>query len=251
MATVAQLWRFPVKSMQGAPFERGELGSSGFDGDRRWGVIDEESGKVLSAKTVGQLLEASAELDAAGSGVTVSLPTGESFAGGTQKGDAMLSEWLDRPVRLERASEDVQRTYRMQYPDPTDPNEQWVEFPCPPGTFFDGTPVHLLTEPSLGEWDIRRFRPTVFVSVESGDSRYPEDEWNGCDVAVGGAVLRSEMLTPRCAMPMRAQPGGLDKDPTIGRTLKREHALNLGLYCIVTSAGPVAVGDEVSVVRQS
>jgi uncharacterized protein len=249
MASVTQLWRYPVKSMQGAQFESGELGVSGFGGDRRWGVVDEESGKVLSAKTVAELLQASARLCEDGESVEVTLPTGAMFVGGTPEGDAALSAWLDRPVRLERASKSVPRSYRMQFPDPTDPDSPWVEFPCPPGTFFDGTSVHMLSDSSLGEWDVRRFRPTVLVSIEDSDSSYPEDEWNGSSISVGDAVVRSVMLTPRCAMPMRAQPGGLDKDPSIGRTLKREHGLNLGLYCEVASGGAVAVGDSVSVVR--
>src|SRR5438477_10632102 len=105
MASVTQLWRYPVKSMQGAQFESGQLGVSGFDGDRRWGVVDEESGKVLSAKTVAELLEASARLCEDGESVEVTLPTGATFVGGSPDGDAALSAWLGRPVRLERASE--------------------------------------------------------------------------------------------------------------------------------------------------
>jgi uncharacterized protein YcbX len=245
MASVAELWRFPVKSMQGAPFTSGDLGPSGFEGDRRWGVVDQESGKVLSAKTVGELLLAFADLDDDG-GVTVTLPSGDAFSGGSPEGDELLSSWLGREVRLEKASESVPRSYRMQYPDPTDPDEKWVEFPCPPGTYFDGTPVHVLSEASLGEWDVRRFRPTVLVSMD-GDG-YPEDAWNGGRIGIGGAVVQSVMLTPRCVMPTRAQPGGLERDKSIAQTLKAEHGLNLGLYCVVVSPGPVAVGDSVSAI---
>src|SRR5436309_3422429 len=76
VAKVEQLWRFPVKSMQGTPFESGELGRHGFEGDRRWGVVDVESGKALSAKTVGKLLEASAVLAPDRESVEVTLPSG-------------------------------------------------------------------------------------------------------------------------------------------------------------------------------
>src|SRR5205085_9894970 len=57
---VVGLWRFPVKSMGGEPLERAEVGELGITGDRQWGVLAVETGKVLTARREPKLLFASA-----------------------------------------------------------------------------------------------------------------------------------------------------------------------------------------------
>ena len=52
VGSVAALWRFPVKSMQGEQLTEVELGTGGIAGDRAYGLIDRETGKVASAKSV-------------------------------------------------------------------------------------------------------------------------------------------------------------------------------------------------------
>ena len=49
---VAELWRFPVKSMSGERLEMAELTEGGVVGDRAYALIDVETGKVVSAKSV-------------------------------------------------------------------------------------------------------------------------------------------------------------------------------------------------------
>lgn len=50
IGTVAELWRYPVKSMGGERLERAHAGHRGLAGDRGWAVVDTETGKVASAK---------------------------------------------------------------------------------------------------------------------------------------------------------------------------------------------------------
>ena len=49
-ATVQELWRFPVKSMQGERIDASEVTSVGLVGDRAYAVVDADNGKVGSAK---------------------------------------------------------------------------------------------------------------------------------------------------------------------------------------------------------
>jgi uncharacterized protein YcbX len=49
-ATVQELWRFPVKSMQGERIDASEVTSVGLVGDRAYAVIDADTGRVGSAK---------------------------------------------------------------------------------------------------------------------------------------------------------------------------------------------------------
>src|SRR5690348_2837053 len=47
---VAELWRHPVKSLQGEPLDEAVVEDSGLAGDRRWGIVDSETGVVLTGR---------------------------------------------------------------------------------------------------------------------------------------------------------------------------------------------------------
>ncbi|MGH9186047.1 MAG: MOSC domain-containing protein [Acidimicrobiales bacterium] len=254
LATVLALHRYPVKSMQGEAVERLDLTERGAEGDRRWGVVDAETGKVLSAKRVGALLEATARLDGpSGRSCVVTLPDGSAHEAGDPASDVALSAWLGRDVRLQPADEAAPAGYEMNT-DATDESSPIVEFPCPPGTFLDAAAIHLLTTASLdvartvhpaGDWNPHRFRPTALAGAAGDHAGFVEDGWIGATLGLGTADLYIFAPTVRCAMPTRPQPAhGLDRDPDVARTLTREHGSNLGVYAAVRVAGMVAVGDE-------
>ena len=179
-------------------------------------------------------------------------PTGPSTPPSDPAVHGALSAWLGVDVRLEPASTEVGGTYEMGS-DPTNDGAETFEFTGPPGSFVDLAAAHLLTEASLaaakalypeGQWDVRRFRPTALLTA--ADEGFVEDAWVGSSVTLGGASLNVLMPTVRCAMPGRAQPGGLDADAEVIRTVNRQHDGNLGVYCWVLTPGAVAVGDPVT-----
>src|SRR5262245_7938531 len=92
VGTVAAITRYPVKSMQGEALPSATLGPLGIDGDRQWGIVDLDSGHVLTGKRTGQLLDASAHT--ADGGPVVDLPDASSLTPGAEA-DAALSDWLD------------------------------------------------------------------------------------------------------------------------------------------------------------
>jgi uncharacterized protein YcbX len=49
---VAELWRHPVKSLQGESLNEALVEETGLSGDRRWGIVDDETGMVLTARRV-------------------------------------------------------------------------------------------------------------------------------------------------------------------------------------------------------
>ncbi len=246
IGTVAEVWRYPVKSMQGERIDRMEVAPGGAVGDRTLAVVDPSIGKVLSAKLHAPLLEASARVE--GDDVIVTLPDGTSHAASDPGVHAALSAWLDREVRLEapRVDEVLPFEVHSGLSDDTTPVIDW---PGPAGTWLDLADVHWLTTASLaaaaelhpdGQWDVRRFRPTALFEVAGPG--FAEDGWQAVEVGtVGSEVL---MPTMRCTMPSRAQPG-LDRDKEIGRTLRDQHDNNLGLYAKIVRAGAIAVGDAV------
>lgn len=248
---VAGLWRYPVKSMQGGAVDHVDLRADGVDGDRQWGVVDVETGKVLSAKRWPALLEATAALTRDGE-VVITLPDGTECGSDDPATHGALSAWLGREVRLTRPSPTGGTPYELTM-DPTDDSSEPWDFATPPGSFVDVAHAHLLTTGSLAAmqgarpaatWDVHRFRPTALVAT--GDDDFVEDRWVGGQLRIGEATLDVFMATPRCAMPGRGQPThGLERDKSVLTTLRDRHDNNLGVYASVVRPGPISVGDSV------
>jgi uncharacterized protein YcbX len=233
---VAEIWRYPVKSLQGERLDRAEVGGSGITGDRQWGLLDPATGLILTARREPRLLFASARLDGDQPEIT--------FDDGTRlRGDADLSAWLDRPVHLVAAEG---RTGRYEasldrYLDDAD----WTTWEGPEGAFHDSgrTQVSIASLDNLRGWDRRRFR---FNLVLEGGS---ELDLLGTSAGVGGAVFQVVKRISRCVMTTRPQPGGIERDLAVLRTIVAEMDGCLGVGGLVTRHGTVAVGDEVVMSR--
>ncbi len=251
---VAEIWRYPVKSMLGELLDAAELGEWGIPGDRRWAVIDEASGTAMSAKRYHALLQAYARID--DGSVLVRLPGRDESPAGDPALDAAMTDWLGRAVHLEEATLEGGRQYESNV-DSEDDASAVMQFPTPPGTFLDAAAVHILSDASLAamatiaseeDWCRARFRPTILVAAEG--EGHVEDDTIGSELAVGSAVLVAFAPTVRCAMPGREQPG-VEKSADVLRALKRHHLNTLGVYAAVRVQGRFAVGDALErVVRE-
>jgi uncharacterized protein YcbX len=245
--TVAELWRYPVKSFQGERVEQLTVSSGGAVGDRMLAVVDPAARKVLSAKRYADLLQASARLE--GGDVVVTLPDGKDYEASDPGVHTALSAWLDKEVRLEPPRADEPFPMEM-YTGMSDESTPLFDWGGPPGTWLDLADAHFLTTASLraaaalhpeGDWDVRRFRPTALI--ETDDDGFVEESWT--TFAVGPVEADLLMKTMRCSMPSRAQPG-IERDMKIGTTLRDQNANNLGIYAAITKAGTIAVGDTVT-----
>jgi uncharacterized protein len=244
--SVVQLWHHPAKSMQGTAVSELQFGPAGAVGDRSWGLLDVATGKLASAKRFSTLLDAHGHAEGA------TLPDGRAVALHDPDADAVLSGWLGREVRVVRATEGRSLTYEMTF-DPPDDDAELFDIPTPTGTLLDLAPVHLVTVATLErcrserpdlDWDVRRFRPNLVVDLDAAP--FAEDDWRGRHLAVGAVVLRVRQPTVRCAMPLRAQPGGLERQPELFRalsTLNPIHPNHLGVYLDVVEPGTVREGD--------
>lgn len=214
MNTVAAVWRHPVKSLQGERLDGALLGPAGLEGDRRWAVFA-GGREALTARQEHRLLAAAARWDAGE--LVITLPDGSEVRPGPER-DARLSAWLGYPVRLGSAPA-------------AEP-------------FVDDSPVHLVSAASAGEWDVRRFRPTL--ALDGGG----EQGWEGSQVEVGEAVLAVDKPMVRCVMTTLAQPG-LPTDRDVLRAIVRQRGGVLGVKARVVRPGYVSVGDAVSVRRSA
>jgi uncharacterized protein YcbX len=231
---VAELWRYPVKSLQGERLEAADVSPEGLEGDRRFAIYDVETRFGLTARRVPELLFASARLLDDG-GVEITLPDGSVAAG-----DDALSAWLGRRVTLRSAGTEVARRYENPVDFEREATSEWEPFEGAAGAFHDSSRarVSLVSTATIRAWDRRRFRSNVLLD---GDG---EDALVGSGVALGGALLDVTMRIERCVMTTRPQPGGIERDLGVLRTIARERDACLAIGALVTRAGTVRVGDE-------
>src|SRR3712207_7262557 len=116
---VLELWRYPVKSLQGERLATAQLGPLGIPGDRRWALFDRDTGLGLTARRVPELLFGAARVRPDG-GVEVVLPDGT-----VTTDDSVISGWLGRRVELREATDDgevpvYETPADEDVPDPTE-----------------------------------------------------------------------------------------------------------------------------------
>jgi uncharacterized protein len=229
---VAELWRYPVKSLQGEPVSVAVLTSSGLTGDRCWALFDQETGLGLTARRHPELLHAAARFRDDG-GVDITLPDGSTAAD-----DAALSAWLGRPVAL-RAAGDATGPRHYENPDAAESEDSWRVFEGSAQAFHDSIPVTLLSASTVGTRPMRRFRPNVVL--DGGD----EDALLGAVVQIGGATVAVTKPVARCVMVTRSQPDGIGIDREVLRWIHRERGGVLSVGGAVVHEGAVRIGDEV------
>jgi uncharacterized protein YcbX len=231
---VLELWRYPVKSLQGERLDAAEIGPEGLAGDRQWALFDVATGFGLTARREPDLLFAAARLRPDG-GVEVVLPDGTVTAD-----DAVLSAWLGRPVALRSAAEVTERRRYESPEDDLDERSGWHDWEGAAGGAFhdnaDGR-VSLVSTGTLGQWDRRRFRSNVLL--DGGG----EGDLVGLPVRLGSAVLDVVEPIPRCVMVTRPQPGGIGRDTSVLKAIHRERSGNLAVAARVRTAGSVRTGD--------
>jgi uncharacterized protein YcbX len=246
---VMGLWRYPVKSLQGEPLNAAYVEQDGILGDRRWGIRDQRTGRILTARRRPELLGAFASYE--GDQPVIELPDGRTLVGAGKRTDEQLSQWLAGPVSLVGSvgSDPGRAEY---FADATDDTSQAIEWRMPEGRYVDAAAVLVVTTASLrratglhprGAWDPRRFRPNILIDLE--DEGWVEDSWVGQPVRMGAVTVVPTQPCIRCTMVTRSQPG-LDADVEIFRTLARHHHGHLGVWSEVLIPGSLSTGDVAS-----
>src|SRR5258707_14589601 len=115
VGSLATLWRFPVKSMGGEQLQDVEVTERGVLGDRAYALIDKDTGKVVSAKSVRlfpNLLDCKAafvEPPHRGGDlppVQILLPDSTTVRSDSGEVDRVLSAYFKRKVTLGRVAPD-------------------------------------------------------------------------------------------------------------------------------------------------
>ena len=259
---------YPIKGCYRVDQDRAEVEPWGLAGDRRWLIVDPETGRAMTQRDIPALTQVRpgcvpgglvlrtqgrsdlvvAEPDATGlSDVTVWGFTGlASAAGGAA--DDWLSVALDRKVRLMWLDDPTRRPIKPGYARESDRV-----------SFADGYPVLLANTASLaalndlifesgsleGPLPMTRFRPNLVVT---GARAWAEDAWTGGRIRIGEVIFRVPTPCDRCVVTTTDQETGeRGKEPL--RTLARFRNVDQGLMfatnLIPDNQGTVAIGDSV------
>ncbi|MDQ3103892.1 MAG: MOSC domain-containing protein, partial [Actinomycetota bacterium] len=154
--------------------------------------------------------------------------------------DDALSDWRGRRGELRCTDHQDVRRYENVSDFENEPTSAWEPFDGAGGAFHDieGATVSLLSTASIGDWDRRRFRPNLLLDGSG------EDDLVGSRVRTGAAVLAVNAPIERCVMTTRPQPGDIDRDLDVLRTIHRQRGGRLAVGAVVVSPGQVRVGDE-------
>ena len=210
VGAVAEIWRFPVKSMAGERVDTADLGPLGVPGDRHYAIRDVVSNKIVSAKQskVGTaLLNCRAWTTKDGVKLRVN---GSSFLVDEGAGlDAALSMLLGRAVRLVSATTD-REVYESYWPpiEGVALSDVTIDLPIgmqtQAGTFVDLAALHLASTGAVQELQrlcpgstitMRRFRPSIVIDT-GREVGFVENTWAGREAQLGGAVIRFGSASP-------------------------------------------------------
>jgi hypothetical protein len=208
---VAELWRYPVKSMAGERVQAAEIGRDGLAGDR---IVHAEDGqgRVITARTHRRLLGFHAVLGADD------------------------EPWVDgRPWSAPEVAAEVEAAVGE--------GVRLVGF-AGPGR-FDVLPLLIATDGALAALgvDHRRLRPNIVIAGVDG---LAERMWPGRRLRIGSAVIDVAKLRRRCVM-TTYDPDTQAQDLGVLRRIVHDFDGRMALDCAVAEPGRVAVGDPVEI----
>ena len=220
VGTVSEIWRYPVKSMAGERLDSAALTATGFEGDRRWALVDgttNRAGKLLTGTEDKRLMTYQARL--IGDEVEVVVPGGATW----RLDDALVSEVArasGRPLTLRDLA----------------------------GANFDDSAVLVVNLSTIAGFvmaagvavDHRRFRANLYVD---GLEHEEELRWVGCRLRAGSAELEVVKRCERCVV-ITLDPDSTVATPALLRVLTQTSDTFMGVYCRVVRPGQVSVGDR-------
>jgi uncharacterized protein YcbX len=261
---VVSIWRYPVKSMLGEELNSSYITERGLVGDRVYALIDQQTGKVASAKNPvkwGKLFDfRAAFIDSPQTvenipPVRITLPDGSQIFSDHGETDHILSKVLAREVSVMKASLE-KPSYEEYWPDIEGLAQREIvtDEAMPPQTFFDVAVIHLLTTSTIdrlrelyseGRFEIRRFRPNIVVESSSEEKDFIENSWVDMKLTIGEEIVL-KVIGPctRCVMITLPQ-GDLPRDLGILRTVAKYNQVHAGVYASVHRGGTIRRGDIV------
>jgi MOSC domain-containing protein len=213
MMKVAEIWRYPVKTMAGEKLQRVHLGPLGIEGDRVVHVEDAR-GQVITSRSHPRFLGHKGALGRDGEPLVDGRPWNSPEVA------AKVVDIVGPGAKLVRY-DGVER--------------------------FDVLPLLVATDGAIAAFghDHRRLRPNIVISGVEG---LAEREWPGACLHIGTVLIGVQDLRLRCIM-TAYDPDTQVRNKDITRDIYRRFDGKLALNCFVIEGGELTVGDEVRLVR--
>jgi uncharacterized protein len=210
---VAEIWRYPVKTMSGEKLQRVRLGPLGIEGDRVVHVEDAK-GQVITARSHPRFL-------------------GHKGALGLD-GEPLVDGWPWSSPEVAAKVVDI-----------VGPGSKLVRYDGVER--FDVLPLLVATDGAIAAFgqDHRRLRPNIVIGGVDG---LAEREWPGACLRIGKVLIGVQDLRLRCIM-TAYDPDTQVRDKNITRDIYRRFDGKLALNCFVIEGGELTVGDEVQLAR--
>ena len=206
---VAEVWRYPVKSMAGERLDVADVGAGGISGDR---VVHVENarGRLITARSHPALLGFHARLGADGE------PLIDGRAGQPRRWPPAFGlRSATAPTWCAMTGSSASTCSRCWWRrTERSPRSGWIADGC-------------------GR-----------TSSSPGWTGLAEREWPGRRLRIGSAVIRAAKLRRRCVM-TTYDPDTLDQDLRVLERIADEFDGRMALDCEVLEGGRVAVGDPV------
>jgi uncharacterized protein len=264
--TIAGLFTYPVKSMQGHSHTQRALTTEGLLGDREWIVVD-RNGLFYTQRQNPVLAAIRAIPGDDGHAITLEHDTcGAVLAISNPKLTRTIRVWDDHVPAHDAGDEAAQwlstlliaEVRLLRYADPHQrfSSKRWSGDSGAHTRFADGFSVLVTNEASLAELNTRmgrtlpmdRFRPNVVIS---GIEAWDEDHID--TIACGAVILKLVKPCVRCITTTTDQATGqrAGEEPlnTLGRFRNNPDigGVTFGMNAIVLSGGELSVGDAASV----
>jgi uncharacterized protein YcbX len=260
MLRVSAIFVYPLKACRGISVSSADVVERGFEGDRRWMIVDAADEfvtqrerpelAVVETRLAGDAIDLVApglpplavpRRHEAGPSRTVRVWRHWGHAVEHEAGSAWFSRLLGDTHRLVYMPDDHLRRVN---PDRAG-HDHFV-------SFADGYPFLLVGRASLDDLnarlaapvEIERFRPNLVVD---GGAPYAEDGW--ARLAIGRLRFRGVKRCDRCAVTTvdpRTGVRGHEPLRTLATYRKQDGKVWFGMNLVHDDTGPLAVGDEVA-----
>jgi MOSC domain-containing protein len=208
---VAELWRYPVKSLKGEQIQEAQITSNGIPGDREIVVLN-SAGRIVTSRTRPKLLGLNGRLGADG------IPTINGIQWDSAEAGELVNQAVGGEVRL------------VQVPQPQ---------------AFDVLPLLIATDGATQFLNIdrRRLRPNILLADVAGLS---ERDWPGRTIKIGNMRIQAVKLRARCVM-TTFDPDTQEQDKSVLIKIIRDLDGTAALDCSVIQPGVIRVGDGVEI----
>lgn len=225
---VVGLWRYPVKSMAAEALTEADVSWHGLAGDRRWAFIRKDARQsgfpwltLRERHDMNHYQPLFVESDRPDkSPLNVKTPSGAVFEISDSALGAELYSGGARIIKQDRGIFDT--------------------FPL---SLISTQTIARLSETVGVQLDVRRFRPNVLVEAID-ESEFPEDNWLGCVLRIGGMRMRVDKRDGRCGV-ITIDPTTSEPTPAILRTVVKDRQGCLGVYGSTVEPGRLALNDFV------